>query len=160
MGAGKSTIAQTLSDRLLIHMIDLDHFIQTTHCRTISEIIDTEGEAAFRKIETSALTEVLANKKARIIALGGGAWASETNRLLIEKSGASSIWIDASFELCWKRISDAGLTRPLAREKEEARKKFETRLTTYRLCNFHVTVDEDSACDELAKQITELTGIA
>ncbi|MGH9898108.1 MAG: shikimate kinase [Pyrinomonadaceae bacterium] len=159
MGAGKSSIAQALSKRLLIRMIDLDHFIQTLHCRTLREIIDMDGETVFRNIETRALGEVLARKTARIIALGGGAWAIETNRLLIEKSGALSVWIDASFDLCWKRISGSGLVRPFVREMEEARKRFEARRATYQLCRIHIMASENSTPDELAKQIIDLTGI-
>jgi 3-phosphoshikimate 1-carboxyvinyltransferase len=59
MGAGKTSAARALARRLECAMIDLDEFITKQTGRTPQEIIDREGEAQFREIETRALDEAL-----------------------------------------------------------------------------------------------------
>src|SRR3979409_228157 len=81
MGCGKTTVAKALAHRLHGDSIDLDSFI--AEGRSPAEIIEQDGEPAFRKIETEALRTVLAKKDAGVIALGGGAWTIEANRGLI-----------------------------------------------------------------------------
>ncbi|HXG84647.1 MAG TPA: shikimate kinase, partial [Pyrinomonadaceae bacterium] len=82
MGVGKSTVARFLAFILKCKKIDLDAIIEESERRTISEIIETIGEAEYRRIETENLRRVLAASDTRIIALGGGAWTVEENRNL------------------------------------------------------------------------------
>ena len=82
MGCGKTTVARALAQRLGCEMIDLDSFITEREGRTPAEIIEADGEPAFREIETHALRDALKMDDARVIALGGGAWTIEANRAL------------------------------------------------------------------------------
>jgi shikimate kinase len=103
MGAGKTTAAAALAERLHCRALDLDEFIAGRHGRTAQMIIDEEGEPRFRELETEALREAL-RTDACVIALGGGAWTIERNRALVAEHGGLTVWLDAPFELCWERI--------------------------------------------------------
>ena len=152
MGCGKTTVAQALARRLACEMIDLDSFITNREGRSPAEIIQEDGEAAFRMIETHALQHALEQNGARVIALGGGAWIIEANRALVEKYDCLSVWLDAPFELCWQRITASGTNRPLAPDWEGARKLFETRGPLYGLAQVRIGRDL-GAPEEIAIQV-------
>ena len=54
MGAGKTTVAAALAERLGCRAIDLDEFTAGREGRTAQMIIDEDGEPRFREIETEA----------------------------------------------------------------------------------------------------------
>jgi shikimate kinase len=131
MGCGKTTVARALARQLDCGMTDLDSFIAEREGRSPAEIIEQDGESVFRQIETDALREVLEKKKVRVIALGGGAWTIAANRALITQNNCLSIWLDAPFELCWKRIVSSEPVRPLAQDRESSRKLYDARRASY-----------------------------
>ena len=133
MASGKTTIARALAARLDYEFVDLDDIIAAQQQRTIKEIIETEGEDRFREIETNALREVLRKDGARVIALGGGAWTMPENRRMLGKREALTVWLDTSFELCWKRIEAGAETRPLASSREQAHQLYLERRPIYEL---------------------------
>ena len=157
MGSGKTTVAQALANRLGCDMIDLDSFITKHESRTPGEIIEQDGEAAFRDIETRQLCHLLEEPDARVIALGGGTWTIETNRELVTRSGGLTVWLDAPFELCWQRIQaisvSGGRVRPLAPDRESARGLYERRRASYELATFKVNLDGNEHADMVAAQI-------
>ena len=120
MGCGKTRIARELAKRLNLELIDLDHRITKREGRSPARLINEEGEASFRSIESDVLREVLASSDSCVIALGGGAWIEERNRELIEQYSFTSIWLDAPFEVCWARIKASDEERPLGKTRAEA----------------------------------------
>lgn len=138
MAAGKTTVAAALAARLACAFVDLDQLITERAGRTPQEIIDEDGEAAFREVETRALREVLGRaaevktdersvspdaresfsgatrgsssvvNRPLVVALGGGAWTVERNRALARDARAFTVWLDAPFDLCWQRIAADG----------------------------------------------------
>ena len=77
MGSGKSTVGRALADELGWHFIDLDEEIERQQGCTISSIFDSQGEPAFRKVESEALHKVvraIQSGRPHVVALGGGAW--------------------------------------------------------------------------------------
>src|SRR4051812_2585121 len=120
MGAGKTTVAAALAREISCVMLDLDDVIKERSGRTPQEIIDEDGKKRFREIESEALGAALEAKQARIIALGGGTWTIESNRALINKHHALTVWLDAPFELCWERIIKEDISRPFARDRQSA----------------------------------------
>ena len=71
-GTGKSTIGALLGRSLKLPFIDLDLLIETKADKSIPQIMEEQGESAFRDLETSAL-KALAKEKKSVVALGGGA---------------------------------------------------------------------------------------
>jgi shikimate kinase len=153
MGAGKTTVALALAERLGCGMIDLDRFIEQREARTIRAIIDEDGEPRFREIESEALRDALEIDGAQIIALGGGTWTIERNRALIHEHHGYTIWLDAPFELCWRRIESGIDARPLARERVEARTLYDERRKLYSQANLRVKVNDNRSAQAIAEVI-------
>lgn len=154
MGVGKSTVARHLAYLLKCERIDLDSVIEASEKRTIAEIINEEGETRFREIETENLRKIL-QTDARIIALGGGAWMTGENRRLIKECDCTTIWLESTFDHCWRNIKFSKRERPLAKNKRRARKLFDERQKFYCLADWHFIVKPELNSFELAKKIAE-----
>lgn len=153
MGSGKTTIAEALARDLKCEWIDLDELIGSYVKRSPDEIIRQNGESKFREVETSILRKALSLGSWRVIAAGGGAWTIDANRKLIAENGALTVWLDAPFDLCWKRIEDGGVTRPLASSREAALKLYDERRSVYELADMRIKVDEEDSPEEIASRI-------
>jgi shikimate kinase len=86
MGAGKTTVGRQLAKLLRLTFVDLDAEIEARSGADIPWIFDVEGEAGFRKRESAMLVE-LAEKKATLIATGGGAVLDVNNRAVMRSKG-------------------------------------------------------------------------
>jgi shikimate kinase len=153
MAAGKTTVGAALAERLECNMLDLDQFITEHAGCSIQTLIDERGEALFREAETRALRAALEQSAARVITLGGGTWTREDNRSLINQHRGFTVWLDTPFELCWRRITLAGDTRPLARNLEAARQLYEERRRFYELAQLRIEVGDESEAGRIADQI-------
>lgn len=85
-GAGKSTVARLVADKLGWRACDLDDIIVERAGLSIPEIFQKEGEAAFRMRETDALRAV-ALQPPFVIATGGGTIVGDENRALMAATG-------------------------------------------------------------------------
>jgi Shikimate kinase len=155
MGCGKTTVAKALAARLDCGMLDLDAIISAQQNMSVPELISERGESAFRDAETSALQVVLDRLQPRIIALGGGAWTLERNRDLINKHECVTVFLDAPYALCWQRITDHLVPRPLALDAPSAEKLYRERHPQYALANIRVEVTDKMSAEDLAAQIAE-----
>jgi shikimate kinase len=155
MGSGKSAVASALSRHFEREVIDLDETIAEVEGRSARQLIDEGGEGSFREIETRVLERLLANSTTGIIALGGGAWTIPRNRDLINQHGGISVWLDAPFDLCWKRIVASGDERPLARDEQEARELYERRLPHYKSAELQIVASEDKPIEEIVEEIVQ-----
>lgn len=151
MASGKSTVGRALAERLGLRFIDLDEMIKTTAGCTIAQIIQDQGEAHFRQLETDHLRQAAAGEAA-VIALGGGAFTQAINRALIAQAGVS-VWLDAPFELCWERIQRDAVVRPLAATENEARIRFEQRIPLYEQARLRIPIAADTQPETIAAEI-------
>jgi shikimate kinase len=153
MGCGKSKVARELARRRNAVMVDLDEWITARVGRNPAQLINEDGERAFREIETNALRELLQSGEAGVIALGGGAWIENVNRDLIDEYSCTTIWLDTAFEICWQRISASEEDRPLGRTREEAEARYNHRKPIYKLAMVHITVSSEAGVDHLVSLI-------
>lgn len=154
MGSGKTTVAKALAARLGCGLADLDAIVSAQQNMSVPELINEQGELSFRDAETAALQVVLDRHAPRIIALGGGAWTLERNRDLVNKHGCLTVWLDAPYDLCWQRITNHPVPRPLALDEEKARELYRARRPLYALANFRIEVSDRMSPDDVAARIT------
>ncbi len=160
MGSGKSTVAAAVGMRCNLAVIDLDDAITKAIGRTPGEIIQHDGESNFRKIESRVLRELLRSAVPAVIALGGGAWTVPENRKLISDQDATlTVWLDAPFDLCWKRIVRTTEKRPLAQTMEAAESLYLKRRNDYSLADERINVSENQTAEDIAMRIGELAEI-
>ena len=157
MASGKSTVGPALAAKLGLEFIDLDLLIGAEAGCPIAELIEREGEGRFREIEARALREA-ASRGAAVIAPGGGAVTREENRELMSNSGIT-VWLDAPFELCWRRIRKDGATRPLAPDEATARARYEGRLALYRQASIHIMINESQTPDDISETIAGILAL-
>ena len=155
MGVGKSSVARHLAHIVKTRRIDLDHFIEQHEGRRIAQIIDSEGVARYREIESRCLDLALCEDNARILSLGGGTWTIAENRELLKSRGYTSVWLESTFEHCWLNISFSRKDRPLARNKQEALRLFEERQKVYCLADWHFIVRPGLTSYDVARNIVE-----
>lgn len=155
MGVGKSTVARHLAHILQAERLDLDKFTEISERRSVAEIIEAEGVARFRDIETENLRKALSTTRAPIIALGGGTWTLERNRDLIKFYDCTSVWLESTFEQCWRNISVSKQKRPLAGDQQAARRLFDERQKFYCLADWHFIVKPQMTFFEIARRISE-----
>src|SRR3989338_7671945 len=105
---GKTVIGKGLAEKLALEFVDLDRVIEKKYGKGMKcrEIIQKEGEIAFRRIETEALEEVLSINSALVLALGGGAAVAPKNQELMQ--GHTVILVTAPKEVLYERIMKKG----------------------------------------------------
>lgn len=127
-GCGKTTIGKALSVFLNRKFLDTDNLIEVNTVKTVPDIIKTEGEAAFRKIETEILKEV-SKQSGKIIATGGGIVTVSENIDLL-KQNSIVFFLDRPLD----ELEVKG--RPLS-EKNSVETLYQTRIGLY-----------EAVCDE------------
>jgi shikimate kinase len=137
MAAGKTTVGQALAARLGREFIDLDAMIVAQAGRSITEIFAQDGEAFFRALESNTL-QSLATRAGAVIALGGGAFISATNRELVRAQGIS-ILLDCELSEILKRLGN-DRSRPLFQDPAQMATLLESRLPIYREADLHIDV--------------------
>lgn len=112
MGSGKTTISRVLGERLGRPVLDTDQLVEARTGRTVREIFTTDGEDAFRDIETEVLRDALAADTPSVIAAAGGVVVREENRRLLAGSGSRVVWLCADTTTLLERVR-GGAHRPL-----------------------------------------------
>lgn len=159
-GSGKSSVGKKLAELLNRPFIDLDLAIQTTAKKTIKEIFAERGELGFRDLEQAELEKVSALPKS-VISLGGGAILREANRAILKQTGFT-IWLQASPEVLWNRISQDQATqqqRPNLTQfqgLEEVRHVLAERTPIYQsVAQYSINVESESV-EKIAKVLARL----
>lgn len=87
MGAGKTTVGSRLARALERPFIDSDVQVEQRTSRSVREIFETEGEAAYRLIEAEVLAEALFSEEPAVIAAAGGTILDPNNRRRMGECG-------------------------------------------------------------------------
>lgn len=111
-GAGKTTVARLVAERLDWPWHDADAFLERKLGRTIRDIFQQDGEAAFRKMEAVSLEELLTSEDQRVVlATGGGVVLRPENREKLGRAGLV-IWLTADATTLWRRLQGDAATGP------------------------------------------------
>jgi len=109
--SGKSTIGRALAVRLGAVFVDVDSVIEEHTGRTIGDIFATDGETAFRELETRTTIAVLAESvKPSVVSLGGGAVTSAEIRAALAPYRV--VWLQVGIAAAAERIG-LNTARPL-----------------------------------------------
>src|SRR3954469_1935043 len=159
MGAGKTTVAELLSERWSVEMRDTDRVVEATSGKRIGEIFVDEGEDHFRALERAAVQEALQTHRG-VLALGGGAVLHPETRA--ELRGHRVVFLSVGLSDAVKRVG-LGVGRPLLLGNVRARIKalLDERQPLYAEVA-QVSVDTDGrapedVADEVAKLLEETT---
>ena len=111
MGAGKTTVGRLVAERLGWRYLDSDDEIERVTGRTVRQIFETDGEAAFRRAETEVLTAALGGPDQAVVSVAGGAVLDAANREAIADAG-TVVWLRAPVAILAERAI-RGEHRPL-----------------------------------------------
>ncbi len=103
MGAGKSSIGRRLAHALDLPFKDADEEVERAAARSISEIFEDLGEAAFRDGERRVIARLL-DDPPHVLATSGGAFMNADTRALIGQK-AISVWLRADMEVLLRRVA-------------------------------------------------------
>lgn len=142
-GCGKTTIGMLLAQRTGKKFVDADEALEQRVGKPITEIIPTEGESAFRQMETDTLAQ-LGKQSGLVIATGGGCVTQERNHPLLHQNG-TILWLTRSID---KLPTDG---RPLS-QAGKLSEMFEKRRALYeRFAD--ISVSNDGPVEEALAQI-------
>lgn len=111
MGSGKSTIGKKLANKLNYDFLDTDQTIEDITDKSVSQIFNDEGEAAFRQLERSLIIS-MSGRKNMVVSTGGGAPCFFDNMAMMNKSGYT-VYIKLHPDSLAKRIIASHTERPL-----------------------------------------------
>ena len=100
-----------MAERLALPFMDFDAEIERRTGRSVSAIIRTDGEAAFRELEYN-LTAELASARPAVLAPGGG-WVTRPDTVALLRPSAKLVHLKLSPEAAIRRLGSARLARPL-----------------------------------------------
>ncbi|MBR1926808.1 MAG: shikimate kinase [Bacteroidales bacterium] len=151
MGSGKSSVGKELAKLLpSMELIDLDSYIEAMTGRTIPEIFENDGEAAFREMEKSALEDIFMTGDlsggSYILSLGGGTVTTEACRKMIRRN-TTCFYLKASIDTLVHNLETWPGDRPMLKGGKSLRSRIEelmaSRGSIYEKTAHHV-VDVDS----------------
>ena len=178
MGCGKSSVGRRLSQLLCCPFIDLDEAVEEVAGKKIPEIFASEGEAAFRRLETQILKDFLSAEHERqcapcevggvneipmtisaVLALGGGTIMTPECAEMVREN-TCCIYLRASVNTLLERLSSNTSNRPLlTREPHAALQGAQRRGNP----SLHSRIDElmsqrSSTYDKTAHTIIDIDG--
>ena len=108
-GAGKTTVATAVAQRLGVPMRDTDDDIVAAEGMTVAELFIDKGEGYFRECESAAVRMAVADHEG-VLALGGGAVINTHNREILKPECV--VFLDVGLPAAVKRVG-MNANRPL-----------------------------------------------
>lgn len=159
MGTGKTTVARLLAAHYGTDCLDTDRLVEQRAGRTVREIFDTDGEEAFRDLESEVLGSCLRTPGGCVVAGAGGVVLRDSNRAALRAASADGsfvVWLSARPDVLVERTT-RGQHRPLLDDDRQGTlmRMAESRTPLYaEVADITVDVSERSA-DSVAKLVIE-----
>ena len=153
MGTGKSTIADALSNKTNIPVLDMDFLFEKKYNILIKDFFKKYGENEFRKCESELLSEITI-KENFILSTGGGVILSDKNREILFNKDIYTIYLSAKADTIYKRIKN-DTSRPLLQvdnPENEIEKILKQREQFYQMANTTIKTD-NKEINEIVKEI-------
>lgn len=160
MACGKSSVGRRLSQALGMEFLDTDELIEQKEGTTVSDIFATQGEAAFRVMETECLKGLLDRDGAPfVLSVGGGLPIREENRGLLSQLG-KVVYLKVSADTVFMRVRN-DKTRPLLQTANPRGRIMD--LMSARKCFYEDAADyileaDDKSFEEIIEEIKEICG--
>ncbi|MBE9154579.1 shikimate kinase [Cyanobium sp. LEGE 06113] len=141
MGAGKSAVAAPLAAALGYRVVDADAVLEASAGRGIAEIFASDGEQAFRDLETAVLAQI-AGWHSLVVATGGGVVSRHQNWGHLHQGLV--VWLDAPEALLLERLRQDPTPRPLLADPDPAarlRALLEARRPLYSQADLRISQD-------------------
>jgi len=157
-GSGKSNVAPLVADQLGWTWIDADDEIERRAGKTIAAIFAEDGENAFRDLESTVLSDLIAKDRI-VLALGGGVVLRPENRTCLGSGGGCVVWLRASPATLAERINADATTaarRPNLTAKgglEEVESLLEKRSPLYQECANLIVDTEGKSPEQVTGEI-------
>ena len=144
-GSGKTTVGKLLAQTLGRPYWDTDELITEKTGLTPAQIIEKEGEKAFRAVESQVI-EAVSEQTGAVIATGGGAVLAPENVELLRQNGRL-YFLDRPLAQLLPTAD-----RPLSSSKEAMEKRYAERYPIYRAAADAV-ISNDGSAEMAAQQI-------
>ncbi|GET43743.1 shikimate kinase [Microseira wollei] len=154
MGSGKTTVGRELASTIGYGFCDTDAVIEKVAGQSINDIFKSEGEQAFRELESKVLGELSAYTRLAI-ATGGGIVLRRENWSYLQQGLV--VWLDVPVEILLSRLA-GDITRPLLQVPDPAG-ELQTRLAQrqrlYAQADLRITVTHEETPAQIAARIIE-----
>ncbi len=158
MGCGKTSVGKKLSYRMNRTFVDTDEYIECAKGKKISDIFASDGESAFRHMETECLKELIsgADSEFKIFSTGGGMPVKTENRDLLKKLG-TVFYLKVSAGVVYERLK-GDTTRPLLQSQnpeEKIKELLGLREDAYRDAADVVIEADNKSVEEVVEEIVK-----
>lgn len=152
MGVGKSTVGKLVARELGYQFFDSDAVVELAAKQSITQIFATQGEEAFRDLESAALSELSAYKQL-VVATGGGIVLRRSNWGHLQQGLV--VWLDIPLDPLYERLR-RDHKRPLLlteNPKETLRSLLEERRSLYLQADLHIVPDTEASPKQTAAKV-------
>ncbi len=155
MGSGKSTVGALVAQRSGQEFVDVDAVITARLSKTVRELWEEGGEAAYRYLESDVVLEVLRDDTPTVLAAPGGAVLDPDVRAIL--ADCFVVWLRTSPSTLAGRVRP-GDHRPLLGDDpaETFAAMAEMRSELYRDVATAIIDTDDRAPESIADEVLEL----
>ena len=143
MGSGKTTVGRCVAQALGRTFFDCDALVVERLGRSIPELFASGDEPLFRSVEEHVIADLVLERPAGVISLGGGALENKATRDLV-LGATAAVYLDRPLPAILASLDRLRTTRPLLanRSDEEITDLHRARTAAFQLCPITIDVAE------------------